>query len=236
MLRWNHIILHSDDKENWIFEEWNFVLKRINLIDIEISFFLNGSSNNFECPCDDNTGDFGVFLTKILNEWLEALKRRVEDCGTDIWTFAHVQQTSDCAHGPAPKCDGRDLGSVPNVLNDFIEIILLIESKRNVVTLGVTTATKVKGAKRDVEAHEIAKIFQTWLGKKVTLKFYCCCCHAYRWDTDTFKLQEGQNASRRWHILWGWWVESRFAWFFCLLTKKFMGQDFYRDRCFWWVE
>jgi hypothetical protein len=47
------------------------------------------------------------------------------------------------------------------VLNDFIEIILLIESKRNVVTLGVTTATKVKGAKRDVEAHEIAKIFQT---------------------------------------------------------------------------
>jgi hypothetical protein len=47
------------------------------------------------------------------------------------------------------------------VLYDFIEIVLLIESERNVVTLGVSAAAKVKSAKRDIEAHEIAKIFQT---------------------------------------------------------------------------
>lgn len=48
MFRGNHVILHSYDKESWLFEEGNFVLEWVKFVDIKVGLLLDGAGDDFQ--------------------------------------------------------------------------------------------------------------------------------------------------------------------------------------------
>jgi hypothetical protein len=91
VLRGDHIVLHSDNKEDGMLKEGYLILEWIYFVDVEVGLLMDGTSDYFESTCDDKSWYFGVFLAKIFNQGLEALEWGVKHCSTYMRTFSHVQ-------------------------------------------------------------------------------------------------------------------------------------------------
>lgn len=165
MFRRYHVILHSDYKKYRIFQERNLVLKWIELVNIKISLLLDGTCYYLQSPRNDKAWNFRVFFAQVLNQRFKAFEWRVKDSCRNVCRLSHVQQTSNCSHGPAPESNGGNLRSVSDMLDYFVQVILLIETQRHIIALGITTSTKIKGTERNILSHKISKVLHSEINK-----------------------------------------------------------------------
>ena len=102
--------------------------------------------------------DNPTLAAHVLHQPLETLERTVEHCSRNGVVAGQKQQRSDCPHRSAPKPNLVDPRVHCQVGYHQLQVLLLVEPQRNVLTLGVAAPAEVESAQRQAFGYQFEEV------------------------------------------------------------------------------
>ena len=107
-----------------------------------------------------------MLFGKLLRKFLEIGKGRIKHQATNFMIFVCIHKSCDGSHASSPNTYTTNCPSLSQIAKNAIDIVPLIVAKGNIVTLGKSAASKVKGEDSDISAQEVVNYSVTkWLVK-----------------------------------------------------------------------
>lgn len=143
----------------------------------------------FDCAGDEWKGNpwekryepVGESLRKFFAQFLQIAKRRITDNTSNFRVLIRIHKSRNRSHTSSPQSNRTDSIKGPQILENSFNIILFIVTQRDVLTLGISAAWKIKGKQGDIVTKDIRDAWATGLCKKNTLRVCNYCCRGGRW-------------------------------------------------------